>query len=64
MTCFCAGGASLCDRCASVPALASAHAEGLERLAGREPLVMSAGDRGELEWRSWGVAATRHKPDR
>lgn len=60
MTCFCSGGPTLCDRCASVSVLAKAHAEGLERLAGREPLVMSAGDRGELEWRSWGVPERRY----
>jgi hypothetical protein len=62
--CFCSVGTALCDRCTSVPALAGAHAEGLERKAGREPLPLSAADRGELEWRSWGVAVTRHRPDR
>ena len=63
--CFCLdGGPILCGRCESVPALASAHAEGLARKAGQNPLPLSPGDMGELEWRSWGVAATIHRPDR
>ena len=61
MTCFCSdGGATMCGPCAATPLLANAHAEGLERLAGREPLPMSAADCGELEWRSWGIPATRY----
>lgn len=51
--------APLCDRCASIPGLAHAHWEGQERLAGREPLIISASDAGELEWRSWGVRESR-----
>ena len=58
--CFCSGGPTLCGRCESVPALARAHAEGLARMAGRNPLPLSAGDMGDLEWRSWGVPARRH----
>jgi hypothetical protein len=61
MTCFCADGAStLCFSCKSVHVFVSAHAEGLERLSGREPPPMSAADHGELEWRSWGIPATRY----
>ena len=59
--CFCATGAdTLCARCEGVPVLAKAHHEGRERLAGRNPLPMSAGDAGEMEWRSWKVPITRH----
>lgn len=35
--CFCADHqAPLCEHCAAVPVMAGAHAEGLERLAGRD----------------------------
>ena len=61
--CFCftagADGAPVCDRCSGHPILAKAHKEGLERIAGREPLVMSSADAAELERRASGVAPSR-----